>query len=429
MISGRTRNLACSLGVLLLVGAAPLPALAETAKPAVSSYAWYWETQQSQVITDPTSGADVATIEAPNPFCPSTSVGGPPEQAGTCKGGRLPVEVQAGDYETPDKISAVAFDLSLIPIGSTITKFEATFLEAQDDQSKSVNAEGQSLQACLVEQFFGDGEARLYKEAPRFSCSKSDPVAKRKAVEVKTNEGKVERFQYKFDLTRFARSWADAAPVAAIMLFPAEPKEADFDPATDNNWRVVLDGPQEKNSIVTKAVFDPPAEDELDELDDLDDLDDLDTTGSSDGFDTGTTDSFDSGSSDVAGSDTAAGAPATDTATEDPLATSDDELAGESTAATGTQGLPGYMWLALLAGLVGFFLFRSVVLESTAGIRPDGVLAQIRQINATRRGTTVEPEQTVGLAARLAPLSHGFKRVGGAASVLKNKIPFVNRKA
>jgi hypothetical protein len=101
----------------------------------------------------------------------------------------------------------------------------------------------------------------------------------------------------------------------------------------------------------------------------------------------------------------------------------------ESTSSTGTSGLPGYIWLALLAGMVGFFLFRSVVLENSAGVRPDGVLAQIRQINASKRGgAAIEPEETSGLAARLAPLSGGVKRIGGAASSLKSKIPFINRK-
>ena len=93
MSSGRTRKLACSIGALLLISALPVAAGAAETEPAVGSYAWYWESQHSQAVTDPTSGADVATIEAPNPFCPSTSAGGTPEQAGACHPGRLPVEL------------------------------------------------------------------------------------------------------------------------------------------------------------------------------------------------------------------------------------------------------------------------------------------------------------------------------------------------
>jgi hypothetical protein len=274
VISGRIRNLTCSIGALLLISVFPAPAGAAETDPPVSSYAWYWETQQSQAVTDPTSGADVATIEAPNPFCPSTSAGGTPEQAGACHPGRLPVEVQGGDYETPDKLSAIAFDLALVPIGSTISKFKVSFLEATDNQSKPLNAEGKSLQACKIDEFFGDGDARQYKEVPRFGCEDSDPIAKRKAVQVKTKEGKVERFQYTFDLTDFAEEWVKGAPVAGIMLSPVKPKDADFDPTTDNNWRVVLDGPSEDNGVVTSLVYKAPAGDELDPLDNLGGTDD-----------------------------------------------------------------------------------------------------------------------------------------------------------
>jgi hypothetical protein len=387
----------------------------------VGSYAWYWETQQSQAITDPTSGADVATIEAPNPFCPSTSAGGPPEQTGACHPGRLPVEVQGGDYETPDKISAVAFDLALVPIGSTVSKFEVSFLEATDNQSQPMNADGKSLQACLIEDFFGDGDARQYKELPRFECTKSDPVAKRKAVQVKTKEGKVERFQYTFDLTAFAKKWVAGAKVAGIMLTPVQPKEADANPAADTNWRTVLDGPAEENGIVTSLVYKAPPQPTLDPPVDPGVTGTDPGTGTTDAFDSGTTDTFDSGSSDVgSGTSDLGGDSAADAGAEDPLAADLGDSENTSTS-TGT-GVPGYIWLALLAGMVGFFLVRSVVLENTAGIRPDGVLAQIRQINASKRGGAIESEQTAsGLAGRLAPLS-------GAVSSLKSKIPFLRRK-
>jgi hypothetical protein len=50
------------------------------------------------------------------------------------------------------------------------------------------------------------------------------------------------------------------------------------------------------------------------------------------------------------------------------------------------SGLPGYVWLAIIAGLVGWSVFRSVVLENAKGIRPDGVLSQIQRLNAQNGG-------------------------------------------
>ena len=430
MTSARIRSAICLSGALLMfVGVPSVPAAADEAEPPISSYAWYWESQHSQAITDPTSGADVATVEAPNPFCPSTSAGGPPEQAGACHPGRLPVEVANGDYETPEMMSAVAFDLALIPLGSTVKKFEVSFLEAQDRQSEPVNSEGKSLQACLIEQFFGDGDARQYKEAPRFSCSDSDPVAKRKSVQIKTKEGKVERFQYTFDLTPFAADWLEGAPVAGIMLTPVQPKEKDFDPTTDNNWRTVLDGPAEENGVVTTLVYAPGDESTVDPLEDLSDPTDTTTTTSTTtgtDFGTGTT-SVDTPTSDTTGTDTpTTGTPTTGTTAEDPLATDLDDEASNASATE--SGLPGYVWLALLAGIIGFYMFRSVVLESSSGVRPNGVLAQIHQMNAAKRGTAVEAAEGGDATSKFASISGGFKKIGGAASSIARKLPFVNRK-
>ncbi|MFP5297750.1 MAG: hypothetical protein ACLGHL_02025 [Actinomycetota bacterium] len=418
----RLLRISCMLGALALVVAPLTSAFAEEAELAVSSSAWYWKSQKSQPVTDPTSGADVVTIEAPNPFCPSTSAGGPPEQAGTCKSGRLPVQVQGGDYDEPEMISAVAFDFALIPFGSTVKSFEATFLEANDEQSEPMNAEGKQLQACLVEQFFGDGEARQYKEAPRYTCSSSDPIAERKPVKIKNEDGETEeRFQWTFDLTEFAQGWAEGtSPVAAIMLYPAEPKEAD--PQSDSNWRVVMVGPAEENGITTSLVYEPAEEDGLVPTDP--------TTTTGGGFDTGSTSTtdFGSGSTDTFGTGTAPEAPAGEgTEATEPVAVEGDQTSAAGALEDTAGSLPGYVWLAILVGLMGFSLVRSVVLEAATGIRPDGVLAQIRQINTERRGAPIAAAQEVG-SSRLAGVMEGLKKLGGSTSGLRDKLPFLKRR-
>lgn len=411
-----------TLGVLALLVLPGASALSAEAEPAVSNTAWYWESQQSQKVTDPTSGADVATIEAPNPFCPSTSLGGPPEEAGSCKEGRLPIEVQNSDYETPDKISAVAFDLSLVPLGSEVKKFTVKFLEANDEQSEPINGDGKKLQACFVQEFFGPGEARQYKEAPKFECSDADPIAERKEVQVKNEDGEEEdRFQYTFDLTTYAVRWIEEGKLqSSIMLFPVQPEEAEFDGASDSNWRVVLTGSGEANGVITDLRFTPG------ELPDFDGLGDLDTGGFGDtgSFGTGDTGSFGTGDTGSFSGD-AEEAPATGDAPAEEEPSILDELAAEETSGTTEGGLPGYVWLAVLAGLIGFSLVRQVVLEQTAGIRPDGVLAQIRRLNADRRGTGIEAAAVEG-PGRLDDVMKGLRELGGKTSgFLSNlKIPF-----
>ena len=426
----RTTRFGVTAGMLtiLALGLLAPGALAAQAEPFVSTTAWYWEQQQSQKVTDPTSGAEVATLELANPFCPTIpgGLGSPPGDS--CRVGRLPIEVIGNDYETPDKISAVAFDLSLIPLGSPVKKFTATFLEANDPQSQPVNAEGKALKACAIEQFFGEGDARQYKEAPKHTCTDLDPVAKRKPVKVKNADGEEEeRFQYTFDLTTFAQTWVESgAPVTGVMLYPAKPKE-DAQGPDDADWRVVLTGPAEENGIVTNIVYTPAETPVLGGGDLGGDLggDTGFDSGSTGGFDTGST-GFDSGSTSGG---TVGGTPATTggetpEATEDPLATPGTELAGDQLSPT-AGGLPGYVWLALLAGMIGFSLVRSIVLEQAAGIRPDGVLAQIRRLNIDKRGAALTAGPTT---SRFSGVTEKLKGLGARATSLSDKLPF-KRKA
>lgn len=414
-----------AVGALTVLAVPMVPAAADEAEPPVSNTAWYWESQQSQKVTDPTSGADVATIEAPNPFCPSTSAGGPPEESGACKEARLPVEVVNSDYETPDKISAVAFDLSLVPIGSSVSKMTVRFLEAKDEQSRPINAEGKKLQACFVQQFFGGGDARQYKEAPRFVCTDGDPIAERKEVQVKNEEGEKEAwFSYTFDLTPFAIKWVEEGKLqSSIMLFPVKPKEAEFDRSRDSNWRVVLAGPAENNGVVTKLTYKPAALPGFDTP--------IDDGGGSTGFDSGGTfgstggSDFSSGSGSVGSTGGDTGGAAEDPVAEEGAPEALEDLAAEATSDEAPAGIPAYVWLALLAGMLGFSLLRQVVLEQAAGIRPDGVLAQIRKINEERRGVSLE-EAGTSAPGRLDDVIKGLAGLGDRTTrfLSKFKIPF-----
>ena len=401
------------------------PAFAAKDAPPVLITAWYWEDQSRQRIQDPTTGTDVAVISVPNPFCPSPPlVGSPPEE--TCKAGRLPVEVREADYEKPNKLSAVAFDLALVPLGSKVGKFTVTFREASDEQSEPINAEGKSLQACLVEEFFGDGEAALYAEVPRYTCSETDPVAERKEIKVKEDPNDPNPapeepvFGYTFDLTSFAELWvAGETPISAVMLMPVRPKEADYDPATDANWRTVLTGPVEKGGVTTSLVYTPAKTPPVDPVPPVTPVD----PGTS--FDPGT--SVTTGSGSVTPTDTGFDTPTSDTIDAPELPT---DIAAEADPAGDTidTGLPGYVWLAILAGFVAFNMVRSVVVESATGIRSDGVLAQIRKLNASRRGTEIPTETAAVAAGGVNSVIAGLKSLGGKSGALAGKIRLGGKK-
>ena len=411
--------IATTMGVLMsLIGGALIapPAAAESAEVTISTTSWYWEEAKKEEIKDPQG--NTVTVETPSPFCPGPGSGlGAP--AATCAQQRLPVEIRQGDYETPNKLSAVAFDLSLIPVGSEVSSFVATFREAkagcyetdgkpdqdprdnQCEQTDPQNVGKHKLQACLVNAYFGEGEAREYKEVPKYTCSPSDPIATRKEVKSK-KDGEGSDFYWTFDLTSFAQEWIRKFTTNTSIMLTGVPTGKD----DSESWRVVLAGPKFENGFTSKIVY-TPAE--------IPPIAPPTDTGVDTGVDTGT----DFGSGTTSGSDFGTGTTDTGSASDDFGSDSSDPEAaateGAPTLATeGAEstpsGLPGYVWLAILAGLFGFSMLRSVVLESAAGIRPNGVLATIHRMNSER----ADAAASRGSDGALASLGTGLRTVIGS---------------
>ena len=122
--------------------------------------------------------------------------------------------------------------------------------------------------------------------------------------------------------------------------------------------------------------------------------------------------------------------PVTEVSTDVPAALAAEEPAAAPTAADDGPaggGLPGYAWLALLAGMIGFSLLRRAVFESATGIRPDGVLAQIQRLNAERRGSNAaawadRPGALVALSAVGGFVWGATKTVGSKLSGAVGKL-------
>lgn len=442
MLKGSLRPLlvaALSAGALFAVQPSPAGAAADTVKPGVLVWAWYFEQGQSESLELP--GVGNFTVDTNNEYCPTQPGGGGAYLASeTCAEGRLPVRIKQGDYKSPNQVSAVAFDtLAYILPGSKVHSFKATFIEAKAGCYKNktsatgqrcettdpVNVQGHELQACLITQIFGEGAARPYKERPNYECKNSDPKAKRREVKIK---GKTEHL-WTFNLTSFAKKWATGKlPTSSILITGAEPKDS----GPDDSWRVVLVGAVD-NGIKTNAKVtpppgivlppDPPPED-------------------------GTETIYNPGTPGTAGTPGTPGTPG-DTGSEEnapPAAAApgeaqapvdtEEEPANEQTAAEdkGQQGgLPGYAWLALLAGMIGFSLLRQTVLESATGIRPDGVLAQIQRLNAERRGgapalLTETPGPLVAIGTLAGTVLSGTKSLGRNLAGAVGKVKGLVRK-
>ncbi len=407
----------------LLTAAVFVPAIpaakAEEAEPAVTDLAYYWEAAAQQQVETPNG---TVTVETPNPFCPSapSSLGAVP---GTCAPERLPVWVQGGDYETPYMLSAVAFDLSLVPIGSEVSDFTVKLLEdesgcsqregetppVQCRDTEPLFIDGQRLQACVVNDLFGSGEARLYKEIPKHTCSSTSPIAERKEIKNDAEADPTDSTPdhvWTFDLTAEAQEWTKSfTTVTGVLLRPVKPKNEED---AEDEWRVVLAGPRVENGVVTSLKYEPGEGDEIPPIGGTDTGGTVpSTTGSSTDFTTtGSTGSFpsssDSGSSfgDTTGTGEV-GAPEDTGATE--LAV--DEAAAEG---PGVDSFPGYVWLAILAGIVAFSTMRSIIFDSVTGIRPNGALAQIRKLNAEKKG--LEPSGAASKAGMGAAIGGGISK-------------------
>ena len=411
----RGRFLAVGALIALVYAVAPsAPALADVEEPLVTTYAWYWEPQTQRSVTDPTSGADVVTVGPGNAhFCPGAEGAANPGQ--TCKPGRLPVEVVGGDYKSPDKISATAFDLSIAPKGSRVNRFTVTYLEANDEQSQPYNAEGQKLQACLINKIFGGGEARQYKEAPEYACPKEPILGTRSKVKPAKDAPPVDRFEWTFDLTAPAQKWVKQGSFATgVMLLPVEPKKPG---PGDANWRVVLQGSEDLKGVETRLDFIPaklPSP-----------LADLGGGASTDTGDLGS-DGGDLGVGSLETSDTigdSGDVPVHDESEPAPAEETGTELASEAAPAV-PGGLPGYVWLGLIAALLGLSAVRSVVFESRGGLRPNGVLAQIHKLNREHHGGQGSATTEVG---PLVPVLEDLRALKAGALRVAAKLPRIGR--
>jgi hypothetical protein len=188
-------------------------------------------------------------------------------------------------------------------------------------------------------------------------------------------------FYWTFDLTSYAQNWVKNFTTLAGIMIVGLPAKNEGDQS--DTWRVVLAGPKFQDGVITSVVYDEPANPPT-------------TTGGGTGGGTTTTTGGGTGfgTTTTGGGTTFGTDPGTGTGTTDPGTGGAPAPAPSTSPVTATQDIPevqefpAYMWLAILAGLVGFSLVRSVVIEQTTGIRPNGVLATIHRINADRTGAS-----------------------------------------
>ncbi|MQA98977.1 MAG: hypothetical protein GEU78_01570 [Actinobacteria bacterium] len=434
------------------------PASAARADVPLNTYAWWWtdaESEETDVL------GNKVLVEGTNPYCPATGgsagAGGSAASQEACQEGRLPIWVRNGDFENPTMSFALDIDTSLLA-GASIESFTVKLLEAdcdpadgrkdtpqceqltttipQDNPASQSQDEFESsfrVQVCTVTEIFGEGEARPVDERPRFRCD-LEVFGDRRLLRSPVNPATgapthLDDHVWVFDLTEVAKTWVEEFTIPTAVLFRAEPPR---NPRTSDQYRVVFAGTKDKAAKSAENVQQQPGV-EIEAIysggggfGDIPGGGDT-VAGTSFGAGTGSASDFGTGTTDTGTSDFGTGT--TDTgATPDPVET--PEPSGPAAdlqpqAGGGSEPMPGYVWLGILAGLAGFALVRTVVIPATTGIRPDGVLAQIQAINAQRRGTTLAEMAGTGptffgrVATGVATVGRGIAGVTGRISFFK----------
>ena len=166
----------------------------------------------------------------------------PPTQASGVGDGALGVGYLSEQAGNPDKIAAVAFDLTAIPLGSTFSQFKVTV--PLDVNAEQLNTAVPDISACEAIDAFLDAPGPG-------DISKAPPISSPSCVKGAFDPKLGAKGSYVFELTAIANNWAGGAPSNGVVLRPTL-----FPVATVEPYTLSLQG---KKGITTAATFVRPA--------------------------------------------------------------------------------------------------------------------------------------------------------------------------
>jgi hypothetical protein len=363
----RVLNVLILTGIALAFGPPPSPTAEAAAKQALfifqtDQFNSYWRNQREVQVQPP---------ECP-PVGPCLSV--PVRLSNPDGADALAVAVSSEVREdgslavTPEKMSAIAFDLSErgVEDGDTINLFTLSIVE-----EGARNADDKVIKACRITEQWPHNETGAELWANRPPYEDGGCVAGQRQVNAT-------EIRWTFNLTKFAGLWDDPLENNGVMFVPDIPSNA----GATENWQITLKVPQPDKPATTdsneyeetksrvRLVYDfrkaPPEV--------IDDGGDGGNTGGG----TGPT-----GPIDIPPSVPSEPVPTTVPTTE--------PVAEPAPAAETKPSPPGQVWLLIPVGLVALAMTRSAVEESVDDAASGrGVVASIRRRNAAARGDASE---------------------------------------
>jgi hypothetical protein len=191
-------------------------ASADTTQPPVIQSAWYWAQQ--------------TVLVGPEPVNPPAQLTGVPAKD-------LAVSYQGDQDGKPDKVSYLAWDVSAIPQGSTVSKFEFTVLVEDDPTVAQATPPDYKLVACGAIGDFIPAEGGSFSQRPADDCGAAAP-----------GTYDATKKSWTFDVAPYANAWAHGDPASGIGILPA--------PDTQVPFQVVL---KPASTVVTSVEYTPPA--------------------------------------------------------------------------------------------------------------------------------------------------------------------------
>jgi hypothetical protein len=191
-------------------------ASADVTQPAVTQGAWYW--------------ADKTVVVGPEVLTP-------PEQLTGVPAGDLAVAFKKDESNKPDKVAYLAWDVSAIPQGSTVSKFEFTIAVDTDPHAVQAGPSDLKLVACGAIGDFSPASAGAFSDRPADDCG---------AAANGTYDAT--KKTWTFDVAPYANAWAHGDPPSGIGILPAPDSAVPF--------QVVFKGAA---TVTTSAEFTPPA--------------------------------------------------------------------------------------------------------------------------------------------------------------------------
>lgn len=189
---------------------------ADTAQPVVIQTAWYW--------------ADQSVSVGPEVLNPPTQATGVPDKD-------LVVSYKGDANGAPDKVSYLAWDVSAIPAGATIQRFEFTIGLDQTPTTVQATPPDYKLIACGAIGDFVPATAGKFSDKPADDCSAQIPGVYDAAAKTWT-----------FDVAPYADMWAKGDPPSGIGILPAKDSKTPF--------QVVL---KPGDTVKTTVEFSPAA--------------------------------------------------------------------------------------------------------------------------------------------------------------------------